>query len=74
MTPDVILVTGIILGVFSVPAIVSTMSDRRSPGAAIIVLISAGGLVIWATSIKPGGYSLTDVPNAFVRVIGHILN
>lgn len=73
MTPDLILVIGIVLGVFSVPAIVSAISDRRPPRVAALVLIAAGCLVVWAIQKKPGGYSLNDVPQAFVRVIAQVI-
>ncbi len=73
MTPDLILVIGIVLGVFSVPAIVSAISDRRPPRVAALVLIAAGCLVVWAVQKKPGGYSMGDVPHAFVRVIGQAI-
>jgi uncharacterized protein YjeT (DUF2065 family) len=70
MDSDLILVTGVILGIFAVPAIVSALSDRRPPRVAALVLIAAGCLVVWGIQKKPTGYSLTDVPNAFVRVVG----
>ncbi len=73
MTPDLILVLGIVLGILSVPAIVSAISDRRPPRVAAIVLLVAGCLVVWAIQEKPGGYSLRDVPNAFVQVIGQVV-
>ncbi len=70
MTSDQIMVLGVILGIFSIPAIVSAVSERRPPRVAALVLVAAGCLVIWAVQKKPGGYSLTDVPKAFVRVVG----
>ncbi|WP_324751919.1 hypothetical protein [Roseovarius sp. Pro17] len=70
MTSDQILVLGVVLGIFSIPAIVSALSERRPPRVAALVLITAGCLVIWAVQKKPSGYSLTDVPKAFVRVVG----
>ncbi len=73
MPPDLILVLGIVLGVFSVPAIISAVSDRRPPRVAAVVLIVAGCLVVWAIQEKPGGYSLRDVPNAFVSVIAQVV-
>jgi hypothetical protein len=73
MTPDLILVIGIVLGIFSVPAIVSAISDRRPPRVAALVLIAAGCLVVWAIQKKPGGYSLNDVPATFVRVVGQVI-
>ncbi|PVA09869.1 hypothetical protein DC366_12210 [Pelagivirga sediminicola] len=72
MTPDLILVIGIVLGVFSVPSIISALSDRRPPRVAALVLIASGCLIVWAIQKKPSGYALRDVPNAFVRVIGQI--
>ncbi|SEK57407.1 hypothetical protein [Roseovarius nanhaiticus] len=74
MNSDQILVLGVVLGVFAIPAIVSAISDRRTPRVAALVLIAAGCLVIWAVSIKPTGYSITDVPKAFVRVVGGLMN
>ncbi|MEX1235687.1 MAG: hypothetical protein WEB56_11955 [Roseovarius sp.] len=74
MSSDQILVIGLVLGVFSIPAIVSALSDRRPPRVAALVLIAAGCLVVWAISKKPTGYSITDVPKAFVRVVGQLLD
>ncbi len=74
MNSDQILVIGVVLAVFSVPAIVSALSDGRPPRVAALVLISAGCLVVWAIQKKPTGYSLLDVPQAFVRVVGQFVN
>ncbi len=74
MSSDQILVIGLVLVVFSIPAIVSALSDRRPPRVAALVLIAAGCLVVWAISKKPTGYSITDVPKAFVRVVGQLLD
>ncbi|HEY9038464.1 MAG TPA: hypothetical protein VIN05_05935 [Roseovarius sp.] len=73
MTPDLILVIGIVLVVFSIPAIVSAISDQRPPRVAALVLIAGGSLAVWAIQQKPGGYSLNEVPNAFVRVVGQVI-
>jgi predicted membrane channel-forming protein YqfA (hemolysin III family) len=70
MDSDLILVTGVVIGVFAVPAIISAISDRRTPRVAALVLIAAGCMVVWAIQSKSAGYSITDVPNAFVRVVG----
>jgi predicted membrane channel-forming protein YqfA (hemolysin III family) len=70
MNSDLILVIGVVLAIFSIPAIISALSDRRPPRVAALVLIAAGCLVVWALQKKPSGYSLTDVPHAFVRVVG----
>ena len=74
MNSDQTLVIGIVLAVFSIPAIVSAMSDRRPPRVAALVLIAGGCLIIWAITLKPTGYDIADVPKAFVRVIGGLFN
>ena len=73
MSSDQILVLGLVLGVFSVPAIFSALSERRTPRVAAFVIIAAGCLVIWAFNKKPGGYTLEDIPNAFIRVVADII-
>lgn len=69
MDPDLILVIGIVLGVFSVPAILSAISEGRTPRVAAFTIISSGALVLWAISAHPEGYKLEDVPGAFVRIV-----
>jgi uncharacterized protein YjeT (DUF2065 family) len=73
VTPDLIFVSGIVLGIFSIPSVISAISDRRPPRIASLVLVTAGCLVLWAMHKNPGGYSLTEIPNAFVRVVGAIV-
>lgn len=74
MNTDIILVVGVILGVFSVPAILSAIADGRAPRVAAFTIISSGALVLYAVNANPGGYKLEDVPGAFVRVVGQFLN
>ena len=45
MDYDLYLVIGLVIAVFSVPAVVLALSDNRTPRAAAIVLIVSGGLV-----------------------------
>ncbi|UWR22793.1 hypothetical protein [Sulfitobacter sp. S190] len=73
MDPDLALVLGIILAAFSVPSILSALSDSRAPRASAITILIAGGLIMIALTGKPGGYQLADVPDVFVRVIGQYL-
>jgi len=73
MTGDQMLVLGIVLAVFSVPAILSAMSDSRSPRVAPVILVAGLALVVWAFVKKPGGYALTDIPEAFIRVLAEMV-
>lgn len=69
MDPDTALILGLVLGVFTLPAIISAFSDGRTPRAAIIVAVVAGGLLIYALNTKQGGYPLEEIPQVFFRVV-----
>ncbi len=74
MTNDTFLVVGIIVLVFAIPSIVSSFVDSRAPRLGAIAVLIGGGLVVLAVTQQPGGYSIADVPRAFTRVIGGLLN
>ncbi|MFU8865173.1 MAG: hypothetical protein ACNA7O_14765 [Rhodobacterales bacterium] len=61
----------LILGI-SAPSIVSAVSDGRAPRTAMIVLVIGGSLAVYALSQKPGGYTVDEIPKAFIRVIARI--
>jgi hypothetical protein len=73
MQPDFALVIGIVLAGLSLVGIMSALSDRRAPRASAITVLIAGGLILYALQTQPGGYTLEDVPNAFVRVISQLI-
>lgn len=74
MQYDLYLVIGLVILVFSIPSIVSSYSDGRAPRIAALLLLAGGGMVVYALTQKGGGYTLEDIPRAFVRVVGHYLN
>lgn len=74
MDTDLILVVGVILGVFSVPSILSAISEGRAPRVAAFTIIASGALILYAINKHPGGYALNDVPGAFVRVVATFVN
>ncbi|UYV37021.1 hypothetical protein N4R57_18960 [Rhodobacteraceae bacterium D3-12] len=74
MDHDLALVIGLVVGVFSIPAIVSSFAERRTPRVAAITLIISGGLLAWAMTQKPGGYKIDQVPNVVVKVVGRFVN
>lgn len=73
MTPDFYLVLGIVIAGFSIPSILSALSDRRAPRASAITVLIAGGLILLAIQTQPGGYTLQEIPDVFVRVIARLL-
>ena len=69
MDADLALVIGIVVGVFSVPAVVSAYTEGRAPRVAAFAMIMAGILVAWALQEKPGGYRLSEIPDTLVKVV-----
>ncbi|WP_415922068.1 hypothetical protein [Tateyamaria sp. SN6-1] len=67
------LVLGIVIAGFSIPSILSAITDGRAPRASAITILIAGGLILTAVQTKPGGYTLEDIPNAFVRVAALVI-
>jgi hypothetical protein len=74
MDHDLALVVGLVVAVFSIPAVISAMSERRTPRVAAIAVIVGGGLVAWAATQKPGGYRIDEVPNIVVQVVARYVN
>ena len=69
MDPDTIFVLGLAFGVLSIPAIVSAISDGRTPRFATIMTLLAGVMIVYAMQQKPDGYSLEEIPAVISRVI-----
>ena len=69
MDPDLFLVLGIIIAGFSIPSMLSAITDGRTPRASALTILLAGALVLYAIQTKPGGYTLQSVPDAFVNVL-----
>jgi hypothetical protein len=74
MEPDLFLVIGVIVAAFSVPSILSAISDGRAPRASALTVLIAGGMVLYALQTQPGGYSMAEIPEVFVRVFGTYVN
>jgi hypothetical protein len=71
LTQDLFLVIGILLAGLAVPSMLGALADRRSPRVAAIAIMVGGALILLALSQKPGGYTLREVPEAFVRVVAY---
>ncbi len=73
MDADTMLVVGLLAICFSIPAALSALSDRRRPTFAGVLVLLGAGLVVVAMNVKPGGYTLRDVPDAVYTVIAKVL-
>lgn len=74
MEPDLVLVAGVVLAALSVPSILSAISDGRGPRASALTILIAGGLILYALKAQPGGYTMAEIPEVFVRVFGTYVN
>lgn len=73
MAADIYLVAGLVIVLFAIPAALSAFFDGRAPRVSAIVLVIAGGLILFAMDRKPGGYTLRDIPHAVLRVTAQII-
>jgi hypothetical protein len=70
MDTDLFLVIGAAVLVLALPALIGAFSEGRPPRAAAILVLIGGGLVVLAVTQNPGGYSVDEVPQALIRIIG----
>lgn len=73
MDADLALVLGVVIAGLSIPSIISSVGDGRSPIASVLTVLIAAGFIVYAFATHPGGYTLEDIPNAFVRVVARVL-
>lgn len=70
MNTDLSLVLGTVLLVLSIPSAVGAYSDGRPPRVAAFAILVATILIVLAASEAPGRFRLTNIPDAFIRLIG----
>jgi len=73
MDADLAMALGLVLGVFSVPALLSAISEGRAPRVGALVLVISGGLILWAIPNKPGGYTIAELPAVILGVMARYL-
>jgi hypothetical protein len=74
MDPDLVLVIGIVIGILTIPSLLSAYSSSNPPRAGAIMALIAGVLIIAAMQTKPSGYEISELPDVFTRVINRYLN
>lgn len=73
MLSDYLLTSGLVLGVFSIPAMLAAYADLRTPRASMAAFILAVAIMVLAYVRHPDGYRVADVPNVVVSVIAEII-
>ena len=73
MDSDLALILGLFLCCLSIPSILSAYSESRPPRLSALLLLSGGGLVLYALMLRPGGYRLEQIPDVFFSVLGRFI-
>ena len=66
---DLILVIGVVVLGLAFPAMVGAFSRGAPPRAAMLAIFAGGIMIMYANSSRPGGYSIAEMPQVFLRVI-----
>ena len=74
MDPDLLLSLGLVLLVLAIPSMLAAVIDARPPYGSAITLFLSGALVLGAIYLKPGGYRLEDIPNAFFSAVAYLIS
>jgi len=70
---DTILVIGIAISVLGVPSLIGAFSSGRAPRTALLLFTLGGGMIAWAASRQPGGYSFETLPQVIGGVVTRLL-
>ena len=66
---DLIMCIGVLVIFLAFPAAVGAFSRGAPPRAAILSLVTGGTMIVYANASRPGGYSLEEMPNLFMKVL-----
>ena len=73
MDTDLALILGILVAAFSLPSLASSISEGRAPRTAMILIVVAGALILYALTAKSGGYTMKKLPDVFFGVIARFM-
>ncbi len=66
---DLIMCIGVLVIFLAFPAAVGSFSRGAPPRMAILALAVGGGMIVYANSSRPGGYSVAEMPQLFMKVL-----
>ena len=66
---DLIMVLGVVVLGLAFPAMVGAFSRGAPPRAAMLALFGGGSMIMYANMSRPGGYSVAEMPELFLKVI-----
>jgi hypothetical protein len=71
---DLVLTSGLLLGLLSVPSLLSAWAEVRVPRLGAVMVLGAFGLVLTALMVRPGGYGFNEVPDVVLGVFARLVN
>ncbi len=74
MATDYLITVGLIVGLFSIPAMLAAYADSRFPRNAMGAFILSAAVITVAIILNPARYSVADLPNVVIRVIADIIH
>ncbi len=74
MTTDYLITIGLIVGLFSIPAMLSAYADDRPLRSSMAAFILSAAVVAIAIILNPTRYSIAVLPNVVIRVIADIIH
>jgi len=66
---DLIMCIGVVVLALAFPTMVGAFSRGAPPRAAMLALFAGGCMILYANSSRPGGYSVAEMPDLFMRVL-----
>ncbi len=73
MDNDLILVSGIVILMLSIPSAISAYAEGRGPWVALVVVILGAAVVGWAWQNHPEGYTPAGIMDAIYRVVARVI-
>jgi hypothetical protein len=74
MDTDLFLVIGIVVCALSIPSLLSAFVEGRPPRLGAVIVFAGVVLIIVALTNHGRGYSFSEIPDVFFRVLGRYLN
>ena len=74
MDTDLCLTIGVVLGVLTVPSLLSGWTEGRLSRVGALMLLASSGLIVTALTQNPGGYAFGEIPDVMMDVLGRYVN
>lgn len=66
---DLIMCIGVLALFMAFPAAVGSFSRGAPPTMALLALALGGSMIVYANASRPGGYSVAEMPQLFLKVL-----